>query len=112
MKKKKNNFPTVLNKGIKFLEELETLSTNIRVIIQAINRVQEYQQTEETIKKDDPYTILGVFPDDPIDVIKAVYKARVKFYHPDKGGNKEKFIEIDKAYRAILNDKKDTKKRG
>jgi DnaJ-domain-containing protein 1 len=50
----------------------------------------------------DAYDILGVSPDDPVDLIKDVYKRKSMYYHPDKGGDPERFKRLDKAYNLIL----------
>ena len=50
----------------------------------------------------DAYDILGVSPDDPIDLIKSVYQRKSMFYHPDKGGDPEKFKRLTKAYELIM----------
>ncbi len=49
----------------------------------------------------DAYDILGVSPDDPIDLIKDVFKRKSMYYHPDKGGTDEKFKRLNKAYELI-----------
>jgi len=49
----------------------------------------------------DAYDILGVSPDDPVDLIKSVYQKKSMFYHPDKGGVPEKFKRLTKAYELI-----------
>ena len=49
----------------------------------------------------DAYDILGVSPDDPPDLIKSVYQKKSMFYHPDKGGDPEKFKRLTKAYDLI-----------
>jgi len=49
----------------------------------------------------DPYIVLGVRKDDPPELIDAVYKTKAKFYHPDKGGDSEKFLRLRKAYEEI-----------
>lgn len=51
----------------------------------------------------DAYEILGVDPDDPIDVVRAVYHAKAKHYHPDnlETGDAERFKLIQRAYEAI-----------
>lgn len=54
----------------------------------------------------DPYVILGVSRDDPPELIDAVYKLKVKFYHPDKGGDSEKFLRLRNAYDEIKNKNK------
>ncbi|MDP2729146.1 MAG: DnaJ domain-containing protein [Dehalococcoidales bacterium] len=58
---------------------------------------------EETLE--DAYDVLGVSRDDPTELIKKVYVQKVKFYHPDKGGDPEKFKRITKAYEAIMADR-------
>lgn len=50
----------------------------------------------------DSYDILGVSPDDPINLIKDVYRRKSMYYHPDKGGTDEKFKRLNKAYETIL----------
>lgn len=50
----------------------------------------------------DAYDILGVSPDDPIALIKDVFRRKSMYYHPDKGGTDEKFKRLNKAYELIL----------
>jgi curved DNA-binding protein CbpA len=52
----------------------------------------------------DLYAILGVLPDAEPEVIRAVYLALAKKYHPDSSGsteNEEKFKEINAAYEIL-----------
>ena len=49
----------------------------------------------------DAYDILGVSPDDPVDLIKDVFRRKSMYYHPDKGGTDEKFKRLNKAYELI-----------
>lgn len=49
----------------------------------------------------DSYDILGVSPDDPMDLIKSVYRKKSEFYHPDKGGDSEKFKRLTRAFELI-----------
>ena len=56
----------------------------------------------------DDYRILFLLPNAPISVVKAVYKSLVKVYHPDvSGGHDSKFIQIDQAYKRIINGQKE-----
>lgn len=50
-----------------------------------------------------PYIVLGVSPDDPPELIDAVYKVKAKFYHPDnkETGDSAKFMRITEAYDKI-----------
>lgn len=50
----------------------------------------------------DAYDILGVSPDDPIDLVESVYRKKSMFYHPDKGGDAEKFKRLNNAYETIM----------
>lgn len=50
----------------------------------------------------DAYDTLGVSPDDPIDLIKDVFRRKSMYYHPDKGGTDEKFKRLNKAYELIM----------
>jgi len=52
-------------------------------------------------KLQDAYFILGVTPSDPMELIKQVYQRKATFYHPDHGGDKGKFIQLQQAYEAI-----------
>ena len=49
----------------------------------------------------DAYGILGAGPDDPDDLIKDIYRRKVTFYHPDKGGDPNKFKRLQNAYDVI-----------
>lgn len=59
---------------------------------------------ESSRKQDllDAYDILGASPDDPIDLIKDVYRKKSSYYHPDKGGDAEKFKRLTQAYELIM----------
>ena len=50
----------------------------------------------------DAYDILGVSPDDPVDLVKDVYRRKSLYYHPDKGGTDEKFKRLHGAYELIM----------
>lgn len=53
----------------------------------------------------DPYTILGVPRDASKEDIKKAYRKLAMKYHPDKGGDPQKFQEISNAYDVLTNDK-------
>ena len=48
-----------------------------------------------------PYKTLMVPPDSSDETIKKAYKKLSMKHHPDKGGDKDKFQEITKAYEQI-----------
>ena len=53
----------------------------------------------------DPHTILGVPRDASKEDIKKAYRKLAMKYHPDKGGDPQKFQEISNAYDDLTNDK-------
>lgn len=60
--------------------------------------------TGESARKEvllDAYDVLGVSPDDPMDLIKDVFRRKSMYYHPDKGGDAEKFKRINSAFETI-----------
>jgi curved DNA-binding protein CbpA len=54
---------------------------------------------------EDYYQILGVPEDADEETIKKAFRELAKKYHPDRGGDAEKFKKIVEAYR-VLSDKK------
>lgn len=51
----------------------------------------------------DYYSILGVTRDAAEDEIKQAYRRLANKHHPDKGGNTQKFQELEEAYRVLGN---------
>lgn len=54
----------------------------------------------------DYYDILGVSKNSSQDDIKKAFRKLAHKYHPDKGGNKEKFQEINEAYQVLSDPQK------
>jgi len=54
----------------------------------------------------DYYKILGVTKEADADEIKAAFRPLAKKYHPDIGGDEEKFKEINEAYSVLSNPQK------
>ena len=52
------------------------------------------------------YNILGVSKTASDDEIKNAYRKLARTHHPDKGGNKEKFQEIQTAYEILSDENK------
>lgn len=55
-------------------------------------------------RADNPYSVLGVSPDDPIEVIRAVHNAKSRVLHPDnkETGDDAKFKKMQQAYEEII----------
>ncbi|MFT6125770.1 MAG: DnaJ-class molecular chaperone [Flavobacteriaceae bacterium] len=51
------------------------------------------------------YKILNIPCNSDKKIIKIAYRKLVKIHHPDRGGNKEAFIIIQKAYEDLLDGK-------
>lgn len=54
----------------------------------------------------DYYKILGISRSASSDEIKKAYRQMALKYHPDKGGDQEKFKEINEAYQILSNPQK------
>lgn len=56
----------------------------------------------------DYYKTLGVSKSATADEIKKAYRKLALQYHPDKGGDQEKFKEVNEAYQVLGNEQKRT----
>lgn len=54
----------------------------------------------------DYYNILGVSKEASPDEIKTAFRKKAHEHHPDKGGNAEKFKELNEAYQVLGNAEK------
>lgn len=62
---------------------------------------EAYLQIAAPARSRDPYEVLGVRPDTPVEIIEDYYRARVKRVHPDAGGDAEEFKAVQQAWEAI-----------
>ncbi len=58
------------------------------------------------MSKRDYYEVLGVGKDASADEIKKAFRKSAVEHHPDRGGDEEKFKEINEAYEVLKDDKK------
>jgi DnaJ-class molecular chaperone len=56
--------------------------------------------------KKDYYTVLGVSEMATTDEIKKAFRKLAVKHHPDRGGTKEKFQEINEAHSVLSDEKK------
>lgn len=61
---------------------------------------------------EDPWRVLGCAPTDPEERIRERYLALARRHHPDAGGSVEKMQQINRAYAAVLGERKASKTRG
>lgn len=62
---------------------------------------RNHDNNEENTNYD--FSTLYLLDDAPLGVVKAAYKALVMIHHPDRGGNTDIFMQIDEAYKRIMN---------
>ena len=67
---------------------------------------QAYLQLAAPEMERDPYEVLGVRPDAPLEVIEASHKALAKSHHPDVGGSDEAMKELNSALEKIKFERK------
>ena len=60
--------------------------------------------TETTHVEYNPFIILGIDPAATTKEIKKAYKSLSLVHHPDKGGDEQMFVQINKAYQALTDD--------
>ncbi len=50
----------------------------------------------------DPYALLGIANDTPLEDVKTAFRKKALEHHPDRGGTAEAFMAIKRAYDAIV----------
>lgn len=71
-----------------------------------------YRQLDQPIQKNetkpdasDPYVVLGVTRDYPLNVIEAIWKQHLRCAHPDAGGSHDAAIRLNVAMDKIRKEK-------
>lgn len=57
------------------------------------------------LRSSDPFEVLGGDISDSLLVLRKKYRKKCLKYHPDRGGDIEKFLLIQKAWTKILQNK-------
>jgi len=60
-----------------------------------------YLQLASPTQAIDPYELLELRPDASLEVAEAVYKAKVRNIHPDRGGSTEQMKSLNRAIEEI-----------
>lgn len=98
----------------------ETAKDNLRVLYLAVEqlRLNEVRGLADTIESAylqlaapasarDPYEVLGIRPDAPMEAVEAVYRALAKTAHPDRhGGDDAAMVELNAAIERVRADKR------
>lgn len=50
----------------------------------------------------DPYVLLGVAPNAPLEDVKAAFRRKALEHHPDHGGAPAQFIALKRAYDVVI----------
>lgn len=64
-----------------------------------------YLQLDAPQAARDPYELLGVRPDAPLEVVEASYRALAKAAHPDAGGSGDAMAELNAALERVRADR-------
>jgi DnaJ domain len=64
--------------------------------------VREPSATTDRAKPVDPFVLLGIANDAPLEDIKTAFRKKALEHHPDRGGTAEAFMMIKRAYDAIV----------
>jgi hypothetical protein len=102
-----------------FMDKQERPADNLRVLYFTIHslRMNEVRGISEVMataylqiagpkQKRNPYDVLMIMEDSPLEVAEAVFRSLAKKHHPDNGGNVETFKELNEAIEEIRASKK------
>ena len=67
-----------------------------------IHRRHTHNEVVRPLRKSNSHELLQIEPPVTEDDLKKAYHKMCLKYHPDKGGDAEKFIEIKNAYDELL----------
>lgn len=97
-----NRLPQVVAAGKRYFDHVDYRSLPPELQIKIVQFLEkEGDPVVVGSKRKTPHETLFVVPGAPPEVIKAAYRALAAKYHPDHGGDPEKFRKIDEAYKAL-----------
>jgi hypothetical protein len=64
-----------------------------------------YIQLNAPVTDKNPYEVLGIYQDAPLEEAEAIYRIKAKRMHPDQGGDPQKFKELQIAIDKIRSKK-------
>lgn len=96
------------------MDKQNSSKDNLRILYYAIKalRLNEVRGMSEVFEsayiqlaapkqKRNPYDVLMIMEDAPLEVAEAVFKNLAMKYHPDRGGSVDKFKELNEAIEEI-----------
>mgnify|MGYP001561558106 CR=1 FL=1 len=95
---------SAVSKELWRLYEASGLKAKIEnIAAQLVNNTFTQRPTGRTTRThhEDPYAVLGVSPGDSREMVDAVFRAKARILHPDKGGNAAAFTRLKLAYDLI-----------
>lgn len=101
-----SKLPQIVSYGMRCFVHIDYQSLPEEIQIDIVHKIKGSKEANPRIwffeeTKEDLYSILFLTPDAPLEVIKAAYKALALKYHPDQGGDIEKFRKINEAYEKL-----------
>lgn len=102
-----NNLELTINKWPRAVDNLRALYLTVESL-----RLNEYRGIAEAVRaayaqlpppkvERDPYEVLGVHPRSSLEHIEGIYKMLVKRRHPDQGGTRAEWDELQAAIERI-----------
>ena len=91
----------VVEAGFKQIDITDLPETYRRQAVDITAKFGDLPEATEP-KVDDPFVVLYLRPDAPVEVVRAAYHALCQLHHPDRGGNPDQFRRITTAYEKLV----------
>lgn len=102
----RSDYPENMRSIFLFLDRVR-IAEKTGVAYQGLSSTKDLVRTEGNSKMDakenfeDACDVLGVDPTSSMEEIDRVYRVKVQYAHPDKGGDAERFKRLQRAYDYI-----------